>query len=119
MELNGTKLGSEVDEDGFEGSMEADNGDFGRERNYLRQIEVGTAEGRKGRRLHGRKLEVDDSGNHRLDDIKEACSGTEEGQNIGTVRGKLEFEVTDGKVARSTSKVSRKKSKKALFGRGA
>ncbi|KAH7842107.1 hypothetical protein Vadar_001558 [Vaccinium darrowii] len=117
LELNGTKLGSEVDEDGFEGSMEADNGDFGRERNYLRQIEVGTAEGRKGRRLHGRKLEVDDSGNHRLDDIKEACSGTEEGQNIGTVRGKLEFEVTDGKVARSTSKVSRKKSKKALFGR--
>ncbi|XP_058209241.1 protein ALWAYS EARLY 3 isoform X2 [Rhododendron vialii] len=118
LELNSAKLGSEVDEDGFEGSigsMEADNGDFARERDYLRQSEV--AGGRKGRRLHGRKLEVDDSGNHRLDDIKEACSGTEEGQNIGTARGKLEFEVTDGKVARSTSQVSRKKSKKALFGR--
>ncbi|KAF7144937.1 hypothetical protein RHSIM_Rhsim04G0219400 [Rhododendron simsii] len=118
LELNSAKLGSEVDEDGFEGSigsMEADNGDFARERNYLRQSE--DAGGRKGRRLHGRKLEVDDSGNHRLDDIKEACSGTEEGQNIGTARGKLEFEVTDGKVARSTSQVSRKKSKKALFGR--
>ncbi|KAL7220650.1 hypothetical protein ACSBR2_013516 [Camellia fascicularis] len=118
LELTSAKLGSERDEDGFEGSlgsMEADNGDFGRERNFLMKTEVvGTAEARKGRKLHGKKLEVDNSGNHNLDDTKEACSGTE-GQNISSVREKLEFEVTDGKVARSSSQVSRKKSKKFLF----
>ncbi|KAI8012289.1 Protein ALWAYS EARLY 3 [Camellia lanceoleosa] len=118
LELTSAKLGSERDEDGFEGSlgsMEADNGDFARERNFLMKTKVvGTAEARKGRKLHGRKLEVDNSGNHNLDDTKEACSGTE-GQNISSVREKLEFEVTDGKVARSSSQVSRKKSKKFLF----
>ncbi|CAL5393210.1 unnamed protein product [Camellia sinensis] len=118
LELTSAKLGSERDEDGFEGSlgsMEADNGDFARERNFLMKTEVvGTAEARKGRKLHGKKLGVDNSGNHNLDDTKEACSGTE-GQNISSVREKLEFEVTDGKVARSSSQVSRKKSKKFLF----
>ncbi|KAL6971312.1 hypothetical protein U1Q18_030990 [Sarracenia purpurea var. burkii] len=121
LELISGKFGSEMDEDGFEGSigsMEGDNGDLARNRNYLMETEgVGTAEIRKGRRLHGKKLEVEDSGNNHLDDIKEACSGTEEGQNIGVVRGKLEFEDTDGKVARSSSQVSRKKSKKVLFKR--
>ncbi|KAI7993946.1 Protein ALWAYS EARLY 3 [Camellia lanceoleosa] len=97
------------------GSKEVDNRDFARERNFLTKTEVvGTAEARKGRNLHGKKLEVDNSGNHNLDDTKEACSGTE-GQNISSVREKLEFEVTDGKVAWSSSQVSRKKSKKVLF----
>ncbi|XP_028079451.1 uncharacterized protein LOC114281197 isoform X2 [Camellia sinensis] len=75
------------------------------------------SEARKGRKLHGKKLEVDNSGNHNLDDTKEACSGTER-QNISSVREKLEFEVTDGKVAWSSSQVSRKKSTKVLFRRG-
>ncbi|CAL5347002.1 unnamed protein product [Camellia sinensis] len=121
LELTSAKLGSEMDEDGFEGSlgsMEADNGDFARDRNYLIQTKgVGATEARKGRRLHGKKLQVDDSGNNLLDDIKEACSGTEEEQNIGAARGKLEFEVKDGKLALSSSQASRKKSKKVLFRR--
>ncbi|KAI8002837.1 Protein ALWAYS EARLY 3 [Camellia lanceoleosa] len=121
LELTSAKLGSEMDEDGFEGSlgsMEADNGDFARDRNYLIQTKgVSATEARKGRRLHGKKLQVDDSGNNLLDDIKEACSGTEEEQNIGAARGKLEFEVKDGKLALSASQASRKKSKKVLFRR--
>ena len=116
--MSSAKLGSEMDEDGFEGSLEsteADNGNFGRPRNF---VEVGASEVKKERRLHGKKLEAYESGNNQLDDIKEACSGTEEGQNVGSVRGKLDFEVTDGKAARSYSQVSRKKSKKVLFKKG-
>ncbi|XP_052188738.1 protein ALWAYS EARLY 3 isoform X2 [Diospyros lotus] len=120
VELTSSKLGIETDEDGIEGSigsMEADNGDFARNGNYLMETEdVGIAEVRKGRRFRGKKLEDDDSTNNHLNDIKEACSGTEGGQNIGAVRGKPEFEITDGKLARS-SQISNKKSKKVLFGR--
>uniref|UniRef100_A0A5B6Z075 SANT domain-containing protein n=1 Tax=Davidia involucrata TaxID=16924 RepID=A0A5B6Z075_DAVIN len=120
--LTSAKLvGSEMDEDTFEGSlgsMEADNGDFPRDRSYLMETEdVGTVKAQKGSRLYGKKLEVDDSGNNHLDDIKEACSGTEEEQKLVAVRGKLGIEVTDGKFARSSSQVPRKRSKKVLFRR--
>uniref|UniRef100_F6HDG1 Uncharacterized protein n=1 Tax=Vitis vinifera TaxID=29760 RepID=F6HDG1_VITVI len=63
-----------------------------------------------------RSGEVEDSGNNHLDDIKEACSGTEEGQKLSAVRGRLETEVVDAKIVRSSSQGTRKRSKKVLFG---
>ena len=120
MELTSAKLDSEIDEDGFEGSlgsMEADNEHFARDENYLMEIQDhGTAEARKGRTLNIKKLEGDDSVNNHLDDVKEACSATE--GHLSAFREKLEFEVMAGKIARSSSHVSRKKSKKVLFTRG-
>lgn len=109
--------GSEVDEGGCElslGSTEADNGDYAIDKCYLRGREsVGTVEGQpKRKRYSGKKPEVEESISNDLDDIKEACSGTEEGQKPGSVKGKLESEV----VARSSSKGLRKRSKKVLFG---
>lgn len=114
-------IGSEMDEAGFEGSlgsMEADNGDYARDKNYLTNAEgVGTVEvQQKGKKFYGKKAEVEDSGNNHLDDIKEACSGTEEGQKLSAVRGRLETEVVDAKIVRSSSQGTRKRSKKVLFG---
>ncbi|XP_057485696.1 protein ALWAYS EARLY 3-like isoform X1 [Actinidia eriantha] len=119
LELTSAKLDNEIDEDGFEGSLgstEADNEHFARDKKYLMEIQDhGTAEARKGRRLNIKKLEGDDSVNNHLDDVKEACSATE--GHLSAFREKLEFEVVAGKVARSSSLVSRKKSKKVLFTR--
>jgi hypothetical protein len=110
---------SEVDEDGCElslGSTEADNGDYARDKRNSRGREGAvTVEGQqKGKRYNAKKPEVEESINNDLDDIKEACSGTEEGQKPVAVKGKLESEV----VARSSFKGLRKRSKKVLFGEG-
>lgn len=116
-------IGSEMDEAGFEGSvgsMEADNGDYGRDKHYLTIAEgVGTIEvQQKGKKFYGKKADVEDSGNNHLDDIKEACSGTEEGHKLSGVRARLETDVVDAKIARSSSQGTRKRSKKVLFGGG-
>ncbi|XP_062175130.1 protein ALWAYS EARLY 3 isoform X2 [Alnus glutinosa] len=108
---------SEVDEGACElslGSTEADNDDYARDKRNSRGREgAGTVEGQqKVKRYNGRKPEVEESINNDLDDIKEACSGTEEGQKPVAVKGKLESEV----VARSSVKGLRKRSKKVLFG---
>lgn len=115
-------IGNEVDEESL-GSMEADNGDYGRDgKSYLIVEEgVGTLEvQRKRKKFYEKRVESEDSGNdNNLDDIKEACSGTEEGQNLGAnVKGKFETEVEERKHARSSSQGPRKRSKKVLFGVG-
>lgn len=109
----------EVDEGECElslGSTEADNGDYAIDKSYLRGREGHGAVDRqqKGKRYNARKPEVEESINNDLDDIKEACSGTEEGQKPGAAKGKLESEF----VARSSFKGLRKRSKKVLFGAG-
>lgn len=120
-EMTSAKLiGNEVDEESL-GSMEADNGDYGRDgKSYLIVEEgVGTLEvQRKRKKFYEKRVESEDSGNdNNLDDIKEACSGTEEGQNLGAnVKGKFETEVEERKHARSSSQGPRKRSKKVLFG---
>ncbi|CAK9159738.1 unnamed protein product [Ilex paraguariensis] len=117
-EMTSAKLvGSDIDEDELEGSMEADNGEFSREKSYIRETESVSTVVQKGRRHHEKKLEVDDSCINHLDDIKEACSGTEEGQKLGAVTGKFDMEVTDAKIPRSSVQGSRKRSKKVLFRR--
>ncbi|XP_044487094.1 protein ALWAYS EARLY 3-like isoform X2 [Mangifera indica] len=121
-EMTNSKLhGGEMDEDGCElslGSTEADNGYYARDRSHLMDTEnTGTFEGQqKGKRSHGKRPKLEESVNNQLDDIKEACSGTEEGQTMGAVKGKFGMEV-DEKISRSTYKGSRKRSKKVLFKR--
>ncbi|KAM7488190.1 hypothetical protein LguiB_025674 [Lonicera macranthoides] len=110
-------IGSDMDEDGLEGSMEADNGDSSRDKGYLMETRGVGPSVQKGRKHYGKKVEVDDSGSNHLDDIREACSGTEEGQNLGAGRGKFDIEVSDAKISRSSSGGPRKRSKKALFRR--
>lgn len=102
-----------MDDEDLEGSMEADTGDLSRHGPFVKP-RVGTMVN-KGRRIDRRKLDVDDSSDNHLDDIKEACSGTEEGQGLGASRGKLKI---DAKISRSSPQGSRKKSKKVLFSRG-
>lgn len=103
---------SEMDEGGCElslGSTGADNVDYDLGK-CTREVQ------RKGKRYYGKKPEVEESMYNHLDDIKEACSGTEEGQKSGSLRGKLENEDLDVKSVRSSFKGPRKRSKKALFG---
>ncbi|XP_059285749.1 protein ALWAYS EARLY 3-like [Lycium ferocissimum] len=112
---NGKLLSNEVDEE--EGSMEADTGELLRYKNDLADTGTISRTAQKGRRRYGEKLEVDDSGNNHFDDIKEACSGTEGGQRLGAVRGKLEMEATDEKNSRTFLQGFRKRSKKVLLRR--
>ncbi|KAE8677621.1 Always early, putative isoform 3 [Hibiscus syriacus] len=112
--------GSEVDEDACElslGSTEADYADYARDKNYSRIIEgTGTVEvHQKGKRYLRRKPEVEESVNNHLEDTKEACSGTEEGQQLCDFKGKFNAEVADAKTSRALIKGPRKRSKKVLF----
>lgn len=99
-----------MDEGGCElslGRTEADLGHYVRNKRFA-----------KGKRYHVRKPEVEENVDDHLDDLKEACSGTEEGQKLGAVKGKLEMEGLGTKLVRSSSKGPRKRSKKVLFGEG-
>lgn len=111
--------GSEVNEDACElslGSTEADNADYAKDKNYSRNIEgTGTVEvQQKGKRYYRRKPEIEESVNH-LEDTKEACSGTEEGQQLCDFKGKFDCEVEAAKTSRASVKGPRKRSKKVLF----
>ncbi|ONI28356.1 hypothetical protein PRUPE_1G139300 [Prunus persica] len=111
--------GCEMDEGGCElslGSTEADNDYYDRNEKYAMGREgTGTLEVQQRRkRYFVKKKEVDESKNKHVEDIKEACSGTEEGQKLGAIKGKLDTKVA--KSARSFYKDTRKKSKKALIG---
>ncbi|XVE65643.1 hypothetical protein DITRI_Ditri08aG0016500 [Diplodiscus trichospermus] len=113
--------GCEADEDACElslGSTEADNADYVRDKSYSRNIEgIGTVEvQQKGKRYYRKKPEVEESVNNNLEDTKEACSGTEEGQKLCDFKGKFEAEVADAKTSRASIKGPRKRSKKVLFG---
>lgn len=117
---NARHHGCEIDEGNCElslGSTEADNDYYDRNEKYVLGREgTGTLEVQQRRkRYFVKKKEVDKSENKHVDDIKEACSGTEEGQKLGAIKGKLDTKVV--KSARSY-KDTRKKSKKSLVGGG-
>ncbi|GAY35971.1 hypothetical protein CUMW_019620 [Citrus unshiu] len=122
-EMNSSKpYGSEMDEDGRElslGSTDADNGYYSRDKIYLMDAETAdTIEiQQKGKRYHSKKLKQEESVSNHLDDIKEACSGTEEGQDMVVTKGKFAMEIADEKNSTSYSKGSKKRSKKVLFKR--
>ncbi|VFQ88984.1 unnamed protein product [Cuscuta campestris] len=110
--VNSKPFSGEMDED--EGSMEADTGELHRNKTSVR--ETGRTM-QKRRRLSGKKLENDVTGDNHFDEIKEACSGTEEGYRLGVVREKSDMDVSDGRVSWDSSLSVRKRSKKVLFQR--
>ncbi|CAN1129702.1 Protein ALWAYS EARLY 3 [Linum perenne] len=108
-EMTSAKLRcSEMDDSGCElslGSTEADTGDFTRDKRFL-----------KGKRYQRWRSEPEESMDNHLDEIKEACSGTEEGQKPAG-KGRFDAEVTNAKMQRSSyDKIPKKRSKKVLFG---
>ncbi|KAK6130513.1 hypothetical protein DH2020_035741 [Rehmannia glutinosa] len=115
-EMANTKLlAADTDEEDLEGSTEADTGELSRYK-PMESVSIGTTR-QKGRKLEGEKIEVDNNYESHLDDTKEECSGTEEGQRSGTTRGKFDVEVNNTKISRSSMQSQRKKSKKVLFGK--
>ena len=109
-------MATDTDEEDLEGSTEADTGELSRCKPHLiESVSIGTTR-RKGNKFEGRKHEVDNSIENHLDDIKEECSGTEEGQQLlSAMRKKFDVEANESKVSRSPML---NKSKKVLFGRG-
>ncbi|ESQ47723.1 hypothetical protein EUTSA_v10019941mg [Eutrema salsugineum] len=86
------------------GSTEADNSGG---RNEMTPGE-GSSAMDKGKKYYRRRLGIKE------DDVKEAGSGTDEAQSLGTLDEKFEPEV-DGKPLKFTYRSSRRKSKKSLF----
>lgn len=105
----------------MEGSVEsrgAENGEYARDISSLMDMEgVGTVEiHRKGKKIYRKRERVENVENHLFDDGGEACSGTEEGVNISSLREKFDNEVTNAKPEQSSPKDQRKRSKKLYFG---
>ncbi|GMJ02051.1 ARABIDOPSIS THALIANA ALWAYS EARLY 3, ALWAYS EARLY 3 [Hibiscus trionum] len=109
--------GCDVDKEACELSLGSTEADDARDKNDSRIIEgTGTVEvQQKGKRYLRRKPEVEESVNDHLEDTKEACSGTEEGQQLCDFKGKFDAEVADSKTSRASIKGPRKRSKKVLF----
>ncbi|XP_024026911.1 protein ALWAYS EARLY 2 [Morus notabilis] len=98
--------------EGSVGSRGAENGDYAKDTSSLVDMEgVGTVEvHRKGKKFYRKKEKVED------DDGGEACSGTEEGVNVSSLKGKADAEVSNIKAERVSPQVQRKRSKKLFFG---
>lgn len=108
-----------MDEEELEGSTEADTGELSKYKpSVMEFVSVGTAKKAKPTQLERKDYEVRDNSESRLNDIKEECSGTEEGKRFGSMRGNFDVEVMNSKISRSSGQSQRKKSKKVLFGRG-
>ncbi|XP_024986896.1 protein ALWAYS EARLY 2 isoform X2 [Cynara cardunculus var. scolymus] len=101
-------------DDDIEGSMEADNTDFSRDKSKERTNAGYMLHDRKGSQV--KKVRVDRKENKHLEYIREACSGTE-GQNLGTLRRNFDVEVADAKPSRPSSQGSKRRSKEAHTGR--
>lgn len=87
-------------------STEAENVDNPGSRNELTNGEDRSA--MKGKQYYRRRFGIKE------DDSKEACSGTDEAQSLGTLDEKFKQE-GDGKFLKFTYRSSRRKSKKSLF----
>ncbi|XP_041020080.1 protein ALWAYS EARLY 2 isoform X2 [Juglans microcarpa x Juglans regia] len=97
-------------------SRGAENGDNARDTSSLMDMEgVGTVEVHKQGRKSYRKEKVEDIGNNQYDDGCEACSGTEEGINFGSLQGKVDIEVSNTKSERFSVHGQRKRSKKLFL----
>ncbi|KAL0388759.1 UNVERIFIED_CONTAM: protein ALWAYS EARLY 3 [Sesamum radiatum] len=105
-----------ANEEDLEGSTEADTGELSGYKPYMMDS-VNLSTRQKGTKVEGKKIEVDNNNESHLDNIKEECSGTEEGQRLGATSGKFDVEVNDAKNSRSFMQSHKKKSKKVLFGR--
>ncbi|KAK4425827.1 protein ALWAYS EARLY 3 [Sesamum alatum] len=114
---NAKPLAADTDEEDLEGSTEADTGELSGYKPYMLESVSFPTTRQKGTKVEGKKIEVDNNNESHLDNIKEECSGTEEGQRLGATRGKFDVEVNDTKTSRSFMQSQKKKSKKVLFGR--
>ncbi|KAL7080946.1 hypothetical protein ACP275_14G010100 [Erythranthe tilingii] len=111
-EMANTKiLAADMDEEDLEGSPEAGTGELCRVKSYRTESLSVVTVREKAKTLEAKKFEVDNNRENYLDDIKEECSGTEEGQRFGATRGKL----YDAKICRSSRQSQRKKSKKVFL----
>ncbi|KAL3812853.1 hypothetical protein ACJIZ3_014121 [Penstemon smallii] len=113
-EANARHLGADMDEEDLEGSTEADTAELSRYKPYKMESVTAGMGRQKGRKVEKKKFEVD---NNYLDDIKEECSGTGEGQRLSAMIGKFDVEVADANISMSSMQSHRNKSKKVLFGR--
>ncbi|KAG2695565.1 hypothetical protein I3760_07G018600 [Carya illinoinensis] len=108
-----------IDENWVVSSMRsrgAENGDFARDTSSLMDMEgVGTVEVHKQGRKFYRREKVEDIENDQYDDGCEACSGTEEGINFGSLQGKVDIEISNTKSDRFSVHGQRKRSKKLFF----
>lgn len=95
------------------GSTEADNVHYSGGTKDLTHGEGSSAMEvqQKGKQYYRRRFSIKE------DDAKEACSGTDEAQSLGTLDEKIEPEGV-GKSLKFTYKSSRRKSKKSLFTAG-
>ncbi|KAK9161497.1 hypothetical protein Syun_007838 [Stephania yunnanensis] len=113
-------VGIAPDEDGLEGSLgsrEAENADFVRDTSYMMDTEdVGTTEvQQKEKTSRRRKHDFQNINNDHLDDVREACSGTEEGLDASSARERAEGEVTNFKIERPSPQGSRKRGRQLFF----
>lgn len=112
-------VGNEMDDDGCEGSLGSTEGEnnFSREKPQSNSRKgVRTFVQQKAKKSYGKKLEVEDTGHHYGDDIKEACSGTEGGHRFSNAEIKVGPETREVTFTRSSGQASKKRSKKVLFG---
>ncbi|KAL8171406.1 hypothetical protein V2J09_023210 [Rumex salicifolius] len=116
---SGKDFGNRMGDDGGEGSLgstEADNRDYpGRSYFSDRKVVSAAVAQQKAKKWSGRKHQAVDMKSYHADDVKEACSGTEEGQRVSGAKRKLDHDVADAAGGRSFG--PKKKSKKVLFGR--
>ncbi|KAL2547351.1 DIRP domain-containing protein [Forsythia ovata] len=87
-----------IDEDDLEGSTKADTGELARYKSHMMESDSPGTARPKGKNLESAKGGVDYNSENHLDDIKEECSRTEEGQRIGTMRGNFDIEVIYAKI---------------------
>lgn len=114
------EMASAKDEDcleGSSGSREAENGDSPPDNSYpLDKGGNNAVEIRQRvKKFQGKKSKVQWIENNHIDDVREACSGTEEGLALRTVKDEIDTEVTDGGVYRSPPQGPRKRSRQLIF----
>ncbi|XP_051127509.1 protein ALWAYS EARLY 3-like [Andrographis paniculata] len=106
---NAKLLRPNTDDEDLEGSTEADTGELAMHKSYMMGSVTHSVKRMKGKYPEGKKIEVDSNNDDHLDDVKEECSGTDEGQRLGV--GKA----NDTRFSKSPIQSQRKKSKKVLF----
>ncbi|KAL2459632.1 Protein ALWAYS EARLY 3 [Forsythia ovata] len=109
--VNVKLLATDTDGEDSKGSMEADAGELCGKLDMMESVSGVTARG-KGRKLEGKKFEVDKNSENHLVDIKQECNGMDEGQRLGAMRANVDVEIRDAKISRSCLPSQRKKSKK-------
>ncbi|KAL9237677.1 hypothetical protein vseg_012198 [Gypsophila vaccaria] len=111
--------GNEIDDDACEGSLGSTEGNnsFLREKHMFNgRKDICSSYQQKAKKSNEKKIEIEDGANNDVDDIKEACSGTEENQRLSNFDSKLGAESRNLAYVQPPAQASKKRSKKVLFG---